>query len=66
VEGGTYDVLTGGFIARVNDGSGNQDAISGEITINTHDTIEKTISGTFQFQTPTNTVNVGQFNVTYQ
>jgi hypothetical protein len=66
VEGGTYDVLTGGFIARVNDGSGNQDAISGEITINTHDTIEKTISGTFQFQTPTNTVNGGQFNVTYQ
>jgi hypothetical protein len=66
VENGTYDVLTEGFTAEADDGSGNEVAISGEITINTHDTIEKTISGTFQFQTPTNTVNIGQFNVTYQ
>lgn len=66
VEVGTYELPMGGFTARVDDGTGNEDAISGEIIIVTHDTIEKTISGTFQFQTPTNTVNAGQFNVTYQ
>ncbi|MFT5249201.1 MAG: hypothetical protein ACI93P_000925 [bacterium] len=66
VETGTYNAVTGGVTARVNNDSGNEDAISGEVTIATHDIIEKTISGTFQFQTPTNTVNIGQFNVTYQ
>ena len=65
VENGTFDILNEGFVAEADDGSGNETSISGEVTINTHDTIEKTISGTFQFQTPTNTVNAGQFNVTY-
>ncbi len=65
VEDGTFDILNEGFVAEADDGSGNETSISGEVTINTHDTIEKTISGTFQFQTPTNTVNAGQFNVTY-
>lgn len=66
VEIGTYDAVTGGVTARVNNDSGNEDAISGEVIIVAHDITEKTISGTFQFQTPTNTVNIGQFNVTYQ
>lgn len=65
VEDGTFDILNEGFVAEADDGSGNETSISGEVTINTHDTIEKTISGTFQFQTPTNTINAGQFNVTY-
>lgn len=65
VENGTFDILNEGFVAEADDSSGNEASISGEITINNHDTIEKTISGTFQFQTPTNTVNAGQFNVTY-
>ena len=66
VEIGTYELPMGGFTVRVSDGSENEDAISGEVSIITHDITEKTISGTFQFQTATNTVNSGQFNVTYQ
>lgn len=66
VEAGTYELPMGGFTARVDNGSDNEDAISGEVVIIAHDITEKTISGTFQFQTPTNTVNTGQFNVTYQ
>ena len=64
-ENGTFNLLNEGFVAEADDGSGNESIISGEVTITTHNTIEKTISGTFQFQTPTNTVNAGQFNVTY-
>lgn len=66
VEAGIYELPMGGFTARVDNGSDNEDAISGEIVIIAHDITEKTISGTFQFQTPTNTVNAGQFSVTYQ
>lgn len=66
VEVGTYELPMGGFTARVDDGTDIEDAINGEIVIDSHDITEKTISGTFQFQTPTNTVNVGEFNVTYQ
>ncbi len=66
IEVGTYDVLSNGILARVYNDSDSENAISGELIITAHDITEKTISGTFQFQTPTNTVNVGQFNVTYQ
>jgi hypothetical protein len=63
---GIYELPFEGFLARVLDGPDTEDAINGEINILSFDTTTKTISGTFQFQTPTNTVNAGQFDVTYQ
>lgn len=66
VEVGTYELPMGGFTARVDNGSGYEDAISGEIVVEIHDVVEQTMSGTFQFQTPTNTVTSGQFDITYQ
>ena len=63
---GVYELPQEGFSARVSDGVDTEDAINGEINILSFDTSAKIITGTFQFQTPTNTVNAGQFDVTYQ
>ena len=63
---GSYELPMEGFSARVKDGATTENAISGAINILSFDTTTKTISGTFQFQTPLNTVSVGQFDMTYQ
>lgn len=63
---GVYELPLEGFFARVSDGVDTEDTINGEINILSFDTSTKIITGTFQFQTPTNTVNAGQFDVTYQ
>ena len=47
-------------------GSETNEATSGTIVVISLDTENKTIKGTYSFETETHTISFGQFNVTYQ
>lgn len=65
VEEGTYDLPFAGFSAAVAEGGTTEEADTGTIVIVEHNTDTKVIKGTFSFETASNTVSQGQFNVTY-
>ena len=65
VEVGNHPLPASGYQATYFSGNVTENASSGNISIITHDTTAKTISGTFSFQTANHTIASGQFNVTY-
>ncbi|MEZ4779759.1 MAG: DUF6252 family protein [Flavobacteriaceae bacterium] len=65
VEVGNYSLPQAGFQASYAVGATSQDATAGNISVITHNTTAKTISGSFSFVTEGNTITEGQFNVTY-
>ena len=62
---GSYNITESGFGATVSEGGTNEDATSGTIVIGTHNTATKQLIGTFAFETASNTVSAGQFNLFY-
>ncbi len=63
---GTYDIPSDGYTAAVSEGGVTEEGTSGTIVIAEHNTSTKMISGTFAFETDSNTVSQGQFNVSYE
>ena len=66
VEEGSFEFPASGFSASYIVDSEEEIATSGNIIIISHDLDENIIKGTFSFVTETNTITLGQFNVTYQ
>ena len=66
VGAGFFELPENGFLVSYTLNSVEEDALSGTIVINTHNTAAKTLSGTFSFVTENHTIEEGQFNVTYQ
>lgn len=63
---GTHDITTSSFFGKYTDPQGVLEAsTSGSITVIAHDTVGRTISGTFGFLTANHTISQGQFNVSY-
>ncbi len=67
------DVQTGniilpidGVVVNYTDDNGTEQALSGNVIVISHETAIKKIKGTFSFQTETQTITLGQFNVTYE
>lgn len=65
VEVGNYTLPQAGFQASYAVGAMSQNATIGNISVITHNTTAKTISGSFSFVTDEYTITEGQFNVTY-
>lgn len=63
---GDYDVLQNGFSAKYENNSETEEALEGSVAIVFHNVENRKIFGTFSFVTETNTITLGQFNVTYQ
>jgi hypothetical protein len=61
-----YILPGNGFSAFYEDNDGIQYATNGGILVFSHDTNTNEIKGTFFFLTPTKSISIGQFNVTYQ
>lgn len=67
VEPGEYQLPSVGFNATYDDDDTVQEpAISGSITVLEHDIVGKTIKGTFFFETVSQSITSGEFDVTYQ
>lgn len=65
VEVGNYPLPSSGFQASYTVGTDTENAINGNISVISHDTSARTISGSFAFETGTTSISGGQFNVTY-
>lgn len=66
VQTGNVILPADGFVASFTDENGTEQAISGNIIVISHETAIKKIKGTFSFQTETQSIGLGQFNVTYE
>ncbi|MEZ4858425.1 MAG: DUF6252 family protein [Flavobacteriaceae bacterium] len=63
---GNYSLPQAGYQATYSVGASSQNAILGNISVITHNTAARTLSGSFSFVTSeNNTITEGQFNVTY-
>lgn len=65
VEVGNYSLPQAGFQASVAEGAVTENAFEGNISVITHNTAARSISGSFSFSTAQNSITEGQFNVTY-
>ena len=63
---GNYSLPSTGFQATYSEGSNSENANNGNISVVSHDTAARTISGTFSFVTDTHEITNGQFQVTYE
>jgi hypothetical protein len=63
---GTYTLPMTGFQATYSNGNVTETAQSGVIIVVDHNPAARTVKGTFSFETPSTSVTLGQFNVTYQ
>ncbi len=66
VEIGSYDLPASGFSASYTDDGVIEEVITGNFIIISHSVANKTMKGTFSFETATSSILLGQFNVTYQ
>lgn len=64
-ETGQNDLPSVGYSASYSVGGTPEAATSGSISIVNHDTTNRTIAGTFSFDTANNSITLGQFNVSY-
>lgn len=65
VENGNQPLPENGYQANYTINATPENAVEGNISIITHDTANKIISGTFAFNTENYMISSGQFNVTY-
>lgn len=65
VDGGTYFLPMNGFNCFYKVGSQTQEATAGTVIIFSNNPVERTIKGTFSFETANNSITEGNFNVTY-
>ena len=65
VQQGDYNLVSGGFNATMVEGLITQDANSGSITILSHNSDQKTMTGTFDFQVGSTQISQGVFEVKY-
>ncbi len=65
VQQGDYNLVAGGFNATMVEGLITQDANSGSITITSHNSDLKTMTGTFNFQVGSTEISQGVFDVKY-
>jgi hypothetical protein len=65
VQQGDYNLVSGGFNATMVEGSITQDANSGSITITSHNSDLKTMTGTFNFKVGSTDISQGVFDVKY-
>ena len=65
VEVGNYPLPSTGFQASFTVGTDTENAINGNISVISHNTETRTISGSFAFETETTSISGGQFNVSY-
>jgi len=66
VSEGTHLIPEVGYTASYTEGSTTEEAVSGNISIVSHDPVIRKIKATFSFQTATKNISLGQFNITYQ
>ncbi len=62
---GNYSLPASGYLGSYTEGALTEIATSGNISIITHDTVGRSIKGSFSFTTQGQVVESGQFNVTY-
>jgi hypothetical protein len=65
VQQGDYNLVAGGINATMVEGLITQDANSGSITITSHNSDLKTMTGTFNFQVGSTEISQGVFDVKY-
>lgn len=65
VQQGDYNLVSGGFNATMVEGLITQDANSGSITITSHNSDLKTMTGTFNFKVGSTDISQGVFDVKY-
>ena len=65
VQQGDYNLVAGGFNATMVEGLITQDASNGSITITSHNSDLKTMTGTFNFQVGSTEISQGVFDVKY-
>lgn len=65
VQQGDYNLVSGGFNATMVEGLITQDANNGSITITSHNSDLKTMTGTFNFQVGSTQISQGVFDVKY-
>ena len=63
---GNYELPAMGYIAEYIENGDISGAISGNLTIISHNQANNLIKGTFSFLTATNSISLGQFNVVYE
>ncbi|GHC46503.1 DUF6252 family protein [Ulvibacter litoralis] len=66
IETGSVVLPEEGITISYRDGTGSEDALSGNLIVFSHDTARNRIKGTFYIQTANSTITLGQFNVIYQ
>mgnify|MGYP003663705566 CR=1 FL=1 len=66
IEPGNFELPAMGFIANYIENGDTQEAISGNLSIISHNQVNNVIKGTFSFLTPTKSIAFGQFNVVYE
>lgn len=66
IEVGSYDLPMSGFTVSYTENGVTLNATEGNISVISHDTAAKTMTGTFAFLTETDNISSGQFNISYQ